>query len=133
MGTTSWPTWDFSHKPLTPGRNRTTVRSVKLFFTVEQVITAREKARKPPATQKYLFRMRQSLLVKGFVSAANVGKPAPKHVTLFSMSQFTLEKGLMNAAIVENILATNLVSLDIRELTVEEGSMTAVTVGNPLA
>ena len=45
LGMTSWPTWEFSHRPLILGRNWTTVRSVRLFFTVEKVITVWEKVR----------------------------------------------------------------------------------------
>ena len=64
-----------------------------------------------------LVRMRESSLVKGFVSSANIGKPARKNLTLFTR-KFTLRKGLMNAANVENFLATDSVSLPIREFAV---------------
>ena len=45
LGMTSWPSWEFSHRPLILGRNWTTVRSVRWFFTVEKVITVWEKVR----------------------------------------------------------------------------------------
>ena len=62
--------------------------------------------------------MRESSLVKGFVSSANIGKPALKKLTLFNTRKLTLRKGLMNAANVENFLATDSVSLPIREFAV---------------
>ena len=95
----SWPTWEFSHRPKTPGINKTTVRSVKLFFTVEKVISAREKARKPPAAQTYLFKMRESSLVNSLVSS----KAALTKVTMFSTRKVTLEKGLLSALNAGNI------------------------------
>ena len=69
--------------------------------------------------------------MKGFVSSANIGKPAPKNLTLFTR-KFTLRKGLMNAANVENLLPINPVVLHIKEFTLEKGLMSAVNVGNLL-
>ena len=80
VGTRLHPTWHFSNSLQLLGRDETTVRIVKLIFTVEKVITVREKTRKAPATQTCLFRLRESSLVKGFVRTANVGKPAIKDV-----------------------------------------------------
>ena len=129
---TSWATWEFRNKPLIPGCHETTVRSMMLFFTVEKVIRAGEKARWSLTPQIYLFRMKKPSLVKDFVSSANVGKPAPKEIALFSMRKFMPEKGLMNAAILENFLPTNLASLQVRDLTLEEHYMPVLNVESQL-
>lgn len=156
LGRNSWPTWEFSHRPKTPGINKTTVRTVKLFFTVEKVIRAREKARKPPAAQTYLFKMRESSLVnslvssqvaltkvtmfstrkvtleKGLPSALNVGNPLAKESISGFIGESTLEKGLISARNVINLLPIRTVSLDIREFIPEKGRMNALSVENVL-
>ena len=79
-----------------------------------------------------MFRMREFSPVKGFVSAANLGKPALKIVTLFSMRKFTLVKGLMNAASCENVTHTIPVPSHIIGCTVEKVFISAMNVVNLL-
>ena len=103
------------------------------LMLISQVITAGEKARKPPATQKYLFRMRESSLVKGFLNAVNGGNPLAEASISLSIGKSTPEKSLMNAANEENFLFIKPLSLYIEKFTLEEVLMSAVNVGNLLA
>ncbi|XP_007457572.1 PREDICTED: zinc finger protein 154-like [Lipotes vexillifer] len=84
------------------------------------------------ATNRVLFTTQESLLGKGFMSLANMGKPCAVSTHLFSSRESTLEKGLTSAVNVENLLDKEPPSLYTREFTLEKGLINVVSVENPL-
>lgn len=122
----------FSSRPVPTARSHTVATRVGGPFTVEKVSTMGVNMKKLPATAMHLIDTRVSVLEKGFMSVANVGKPSAATTDLCSTNKFTVDKGHMSVANVRNPLAKSLAFLKTGEFTVVQSLMDAENVDNYL-